>query len=541
MDTNERRKRAGQIAACYMKPVYGFALKKTNNLQDAEDLAQEICLKLYKVLLVKDDIVSTDKFIWAIAHNTLVNYYRDKSKSYYGNIEEFSEVIASGESLPDEQVIEDETVKKLQNEIAYLSKIQRRVVILYYYSGKKQSEIASVLEIPCGTVKWHLSEARNELKKGMENMRNVSELKFNPIHFSIMGLSGSTGTMGGAKNFLRSTLSQNIAYAVWKEGKTINEIADCLGVSPVYVESEADFLEKYGFLIKKGDKYLTNFLIDEPTTEQNKLHDEVFDSAARLIGNELFHELMKSDVINNEGIFYPDNDKNFLMWALLFYIAALSGEKLMDDSIKFEEAATIRPDGGQNIAYASVLNEDAEPPKYFESMGQWCGPCWNAIQDIKLWLIDSEWSSKRVDDKYGQNIGRDLNLLKRFSEGEALSEDEYAFMVQKGYIRKTGDRFEFSVVYIKDRETKEKLMAIGDKIKEKHNKELNELRNTYIKAVLDGTPKHLHKMQKYGLQFMFHSDGWFLLHCAKELVANGRLKLPTEEQKKSLTMLAIMK
>lgn len=541
MDTNEKRKKAGQTAADYMKYIYGFALKKTNNLQDAEDLAQEICLKIYKALLVKDDIESIDKFVWTIAHNTLANYYRDKSKSFYGNIDAFSEVLASGETSPDKQVIEDETIKKLQNEIAYLSKIQRKVVILYYYSGKKQSEIASILGIPSGTVKWHLSEARNELKKGMEVMRNTSELKFNPIHFSFMGLNGSPGTMGGTDNFLRSTLSQNIAYAVYREAKTVNEIADCLGVSPVYVESEAEFLEKYGFLIKKGDKYLANLLIDEATSEANELHDRIYDSAAKLIGNELFNEILKSDILESDGIYYPDKDKNFLMWTLFFYVAAWSGEKLMEKSISFDEAATIRPDGGKNIAYASVLNEDVRPPKYFESIGKWCGPCWNANSDVLLWLIDSEWSSKRVDDRYGHNIGRDLSLLKRFSDGDKLSEDEYAFMVQKGYIRKAGDKFEFAIVYIKDKETKDKLVAIGDRIKEKHNKELNELRDTYTKAVLDVTPKHLHKMQKYGLQFMFYSDGWFMLHCAKELVANGRLKNPAEEQKKSLTTLLIKK
>lgn len=63
MDTKERRKTACRIASGYLKPLYGFTLKKTGNLQDAEDLAQEICLKLYKALLVKDDIESMDKFV----------------------------------------------------------------------------------------------------------------------------------------------------------------------------------------------------------------------------------------------------------------------------------------------------------------------------------------------------------------------------------------------------------------------------------------------------------------------------------------------
>lgn len=39
-----------------------------------------------------------------------------------------------------------------------------------------------------------------------------------------------------------------------KACKSVNEIADELGVSPVYVESEAVFLYKYGFLLKKDGK-----------------------------------------------------------------------------------------------------------------------------------------------------------------------------------------------------------------------------------------------------------------------------------------------
>lgn len=537
MDTKERRKTACRIASGYLKPLYGFTLKKTGNLQDAEDLAQEICLKLYKALLVKDDIESMDKFVWTIAHNALANYYRGKSKTYYGNIDDLTEIMPSGEALPDEQVIADETIGKLQQEIAYLSKIQRKVVILYYYAGKKQNEIASILGIPCGTVKWHLSEAKNELKKGMERMRNASELKFNPIVFRTIGISGSAGTMGGPQNFLRSALSQNIAYAVYREAKTVNEIADCLGVSPVYVESEAELLEKYGYLIKKGGKYLTNFLIGEPSALINELKDKVNIEAAKLVGNELFDALAKSDLLDSEGLYYPDKDKNFLMWTLFFYIAAWSGEKLMEKSVSFEEAATIRPDGAQNITYAFVADDDERS----KDSSYWFGPCWNANDDIFLWLIDTDWSERRVDFSYEQHVGRDLKLLKRFADGEKLSEDEYADMVQKGYIRKTGDGFEFAVVYIKNKETKNKLMAIGDHIKEKHYQTLEKLKSAYVKAVLDATPKHLHKMQKYGLQFMFHSDGAFLLSCAKELLANGRLKPPAAEQKRSLTTLLIRK
>lgn len=48
------RKQAEQIVSEYLKKIYGFVLKKAANLQDAEDLTQEIALKLYNALVVNE-------------------------------------------------------------------------------------------------------------------------------------------------------------------------------------------------------------------------------------------------------------------------------------------------------------------------------------------------------------------------------------------------------------------------------------------------------------------------------------------------------
>ena len=282
------KEQAEKITTEYMKPIYGFALKRCGNLQDAEDLAQEIVLKVFRTLTTRNDIESADKFIWTVAHNALSNYYRDKAKTVIGiSLDELTDVLPAADDAA-EQTAEKETAERLQKEIAYLSKLQRRIVISYYFENKKQETIASELNIPLGTVKWHLFEAKKELKRGMETMRKASELKFNPIRFELCGFSGSTGTKGSVSNFFRSPLSQNIEYTVWKKAKTVSKIADELGVSPVYVEGEAEFLEEYGFLTKHADKYLCNILLDEATDELHRLHDEMYQKAAQIFANELY-------------------------------------------------------------------------------------------------------------------------------------------------------------------------------------------------------------------------------------------------------------
>lgn len=537
---------AEKIVTEYLKKIYGFALGKTANLQDAEDLAQEITLKLYSSLL-KRDVDNMDAFVWRIAHNTLANYYRSKARRSIGiPIHELYDTLPSSDNTVD-QLIEAETIMKLQSEIAYLSKIQRRIIILYYYEGKKQSEISTMLGIPVGTVKWHLFNAKQEMKKGMETMRNVSELKFNPIKFTIMGLSGSVGTMGGTSEFFRSILSQNIAYCTYHEGKTINEIAECLGVSPVYVESEAEFLEEYGFLIKKEDKYITNMIIDEPNEdafEIIRLQEELYTKASKLISFELFDELMKSGLLDSERIYYPDGDKNFLMWGLLLYLLAWSKEGYKE-KIGFEEVATVRKDGAMNIAYAGFESVNGPKQKYFENMKLLCGPMWNGLmnegENILLWQLNSEWSNRDVSlENYNKDIERDLKLLNRFTKEEKLSIDEYTFMLQKGYIKKENEEFKLAIIWIKDETIKKELIELSNKIRIKHREVLEPLKEAYINAALKNVPKHLHRMQAFGMQHILYSDGWFLLYTMKELLACGKLKLPTEEQRKSLSMLIMM-
>lgn len=536
----------------YLKPIFGFALKRCGNLQDAEDLSQEIVLKAFRSLSTRDDIEDYGKFIWTIAHNTLANYYRDSYRQFLGtSIDDMAEVISNSCDMVSDLIM-SETISKLQSEIAYLSRLQRKIVIAYYYENKKQNEIAKELNIPLGTVKWHLFEAKKELKRGMETMRQSGELKFNPIRFAICGTNGSVGTKGSNSNFFQSALAQNIEYVAWKEAKTVNEIADALGVSPVYVESEAEYLEKYGFLTRHGDKYLCNILLDESTTELNQLHDEMYGKAAKIFANELYDALWKADIWESDKLIGgcagqvsltsgQAKDKNFFLWALIPYIAARSGEKMMDTTISFEEAATIRPDGGQNICYASVIAPAVKPPNYFENMQNWCGPCWNISNGLILWQIDSEWSAKRVSENYQDLVKRDLLLLSHWrKDPSVLSKQDYAYLTERGYVKVAGKNDEIfkaisQSVWIADSEMNQKLLAFGDTIREKHRAEFDFFKKRFMNAVLDATPKHLQKMQKYGLQYIYYNDGWFILHCLKELVNSGKLKLPTEEQKKALT------
>ena len=538
----------------YLKPIFGFALKRCKSIHDAEDLSQEIAIRAFRALLIKDDVADMGKFIWTVAHNTLSNYYRDSAKSMVGvSIDEVAELIADPYSELDTDDNRD-AIHRLQTEIAYLSKLQRRIVIAYYFENRKQADIARELDIPLGTVKWHLFEAKKELKRGMDTMRKASELKFNPIKFHSYGVNGSVGKKS-PDEFFRSTLAQNICYCVRNTAKTINEIADDLGVSPVYVETEVEFLEEYGFLQAQKDKYIINFIISEPTAELLTMQNDMYKRAAELFANDLYDELTSSGILDDPDILCgqtdapisltesPKADRNFILWTLIPYIAAWSGEKLMDESISFEEVATIRPDGAHNIYHASVVPDEMVLPDDYVYMRNWCGPMWNKGDYQMMWQIDSEWSDRAPvkERNIPEEQERTITLLN-WEKHNLVSKHDYAWLAERGYIKTNGDydghfKSAWQIVVLASKEIQNKLLSIGDRIKEKYQTEFDALKAPYAEAVLESVPAHLRKIEEYELQFVFHADGWFLLHCITTLLKNGKLKEPTEGQRKALTTL----
>lgn len=547
---------AQRITEEYLKPIYGFALKRCRTHEDAEDLAQEIVTRAFSILLKRDDIDDPGKFIWAMAHNALANYYRDTQPAFTGiSADEAAELIPDGTDL-EEDFLRREAVSRLRSEIAYLSRLQRKIVIAYYFENRKQADIARELGIPVGTVKWHLFEAKKELKRGMDMTRHPSDLKFNPIKFNSIGINGSVGSKT-TDGFFRSVMNQNICYAVRNRAKTISEIADDLGVSPVYIEEEADYLEEYGLLKKVGDGYIVNFLISEPTRELLLMQDAMYKKAAALFAHELYDELISSGILDDEKILCrqsgdpvslthePERDTNFILWTLIPWIIAQSGEDTFEEKISFDSVATVRPDGGHNIFHTTVLPDDLTLPDDYVHMNGWCGPMRSRKHELDLWQIDSAWSDRgefRGQEFPGEAV-RILDLYN-YEQDTLLTPGDYAWLCEKGYIKTCGDpdtqfKTAWQIVILEDEDIKSRLLEIGSHLKEKHAAEFDALKEPYVKAVLDTVPAHLRRMKEYELQYTFHSDGWFLLHCIRALLDSGRLKEPEEHQRKALMTLIL--
>lgn len=232
MDKRDADKLIGE----YVQKLYGFAMSKTGNPDEAEELSARIVAEVYEALVKRGNIVNPDGYIYKIAHYVWARYVDGRVKAQGCG----TDGIGGIERIPDERDFAEEFQRSeqyglIRREIAYLSKIQREIVVRHYYRREKVKKIAAAMKIPEGTVKWHLSCTRKELMTNMDKIRTIGNLGIQPIRFSSMGHNGHPGAKGDTADFLAKVITQNIAYAAYHKPRTINEIAEELGVNPIFV------------------------------------------------------------------------------------------------------------------------------------------------------------------------------------------------------------------------------------------------------------------------------------------------------------------
>jgi RNA polymerase sigma-70 factor, ECF subfamily len=147
----------------YETKVFRMALTFLKDAAQAEDVTQEIFLKLWQALPGYDGRASPGTWLYAIARNTCLSASRSNSYRRVLPLDQTSEPAA-----PSSTVVPD---MELQQAIDRLPEIQRTVIELFYLQEKSIEEVARMLGIPEGTVKSHLHRARLALGETMKESR----------------------------------------------------------------------------------------------------------------------------------------------------------------------------------------------------------------------------------------------------------------------------------------------------------------------------------------------------------------------------------
>ncbi len=160
------------LIKAYQHKIYNLALYKTNDSHLAEDIAQEVILKIYKKISKFNFKGNFQNWIYRITYNT-INDIAKKFNKYYP-LEDYADNIVSYEHSTFEQNIEEQMF--LNNLKSLIKKIPHKfqfVLILYEIEGKQYHEIAEILNVSEGTVKSRLHRARKILKKLAEKEKLI--------------------------------------------------------------------------------------------------------------------------------------------------------------------------------------------------------------------------------------------------------------------------------------------------------------------------------------------------------------------------------
>lgn len=143
----------------YRPKVFSYFYYKLNNFHEAEDLTEDVFLKIFKKLDSFDDSKSSiSTWIFNVSKNTLIDYYRTK-KDGLELLDNYDYVDENNNDV-DPLMLND-----LANALDKLPDIQKNIIVLRYYENYSLKEIAEKLSISYGVCKLRHNEALNNLKK----------------------------------------------------------------------------------------------------------------------------------------------------------------------------------------------------------------------------------------------------------------------------------------------------------------------------------------------------------------------------------------
>lgn len=157
-------------AVPHLPALKSFALKLTNDPEEADDLVQDTMLKAFRFFDQFERGTNSKAWLFQIMKNSFINNYRKNSKEPdkidYDDVQNFYENIQSDEVKTvhfETDAFHDILDDEIANALSALPDDFRTVVFLSDIEGYSYEEIADFIDVPLGTVRSRLHRARKML------------------------------------------------------------------------------------------------------------------------------------------------------------------------------------------------------------------------------------------------------------------------------------------------------------------------------------------------------------------------------------------
>lgn len=167
----------------HRKPLLNFVYRFIGDQDIAEDISQDIFLKLWSNADTYLPMARFTTFLYTIAKNMCLNILAKirslpQMQSIHNillidNDHDLQNELADHESLPDQELLSSEIQDKIKEAIRKLSPEHRLVFILTEYHGLSYQEVANIAQCPIGTVASRKNAAVKQLKQYLEPLINI--------------------------------------------------------------------------------------------------------------------------------------------------------------------------------------------------------------------------------------------------------------------------------------------------------------------------------------------------------------------------------
>lgn len=150
----------------YLKMVYRISFHYFGNREDAEDVSQDVFLKLYSHNTKFESEEELKAWLIRVTTNTCHSYFRNPFRKRKTEIDEKEIENIVGSSSSEQEIINRKVV---MDAVMSLSERYRIVVYLYYYEEYSICQISNTLNIKETTIQTRLSRAREKLKSALKD------------------------------------------------------------------------------------------------------------------------------------------------------------------------------------------------------------------------------------------------------------------------------------------------------------------------------------------------------------------------------------
>jgi len=161
-----------QLVLRHQARVFNFVYQCLHNAHDAQDVAQDVFVKVYFALNRFREEAQFSTWVYQITRNAMLNHIRKHSKYKNVSLEQTEETTgkvledssASAQS-PDASAVAAEREEELGRAIAQLSPKLREVLVMREIDDLSYDDLSQVLKCSIGTIKSRLARARDSLRE----------------------------------------------------------------------------------------------------------------------------------------------------------------------------------------------------------------------------------------------------------------------------------------------------------------------------------------------------------------------------------------